>query len=194
MNNGNSLLFNSAPTLTWSNLPLKSIFAPLLTRSVSYLSDTNNDSQSLTVGDEINIKTRDVIKELKIVTPDKIEESIALDSLLNRNSFSYKKVNKSGHYQILKNGLLSSIESVNTDPLESDANYLEVDESEMLFNELNIQAFPFADLEELSQLKKDNLLGTELMKHFLILALIFALLEMAISRNSKKDLIEQRAK
>lgn len=194
MSNNKSLLFNSAPTLNWSNLPLKSIFAPMLTRSASYLSDTNNESKSLTVGDEINIETKEVTKELRIITPDKLEESIALDSLLNKNSYSYKKVNKSGYYQIFKNGSTSSILAVNTDPLESNAGYLEESEAETLFNERNIQAFSFADLEELSQLKEENLLGTELMKHFLILALIFALLEMVISRNSKKDLIEQRAK
>jgi len=194
IDNQKSLLFNSAPTLDWGNFPLKSIFAPLLARSVFYLNSSNNEQQPLTVGDDLVIETKEILKELKIITPDKLEDSITPDALINKNNFTYKEIYKSGYYRIYKNGTLASIRAVNTDPMESDPNYFAAKDTEELFNGLNIKSFPFTNQQELDQLKQDNLLGTELMKHFLILALIFALLEMVVSRNSKKDLTELRVK
>ena len=40
---------------SWSNFPIKSIFAPLVTKSVMYLSTKNNGDENYLAGETINV-------------------------------------------------------------------------------------------------------------------------------------------
>ncbi|MCW8849105.1 MAG: BatA and WFA domain-containing protein, partial [Melioribacteraceae bacterium] len=52
---GRVLFMNTSPILEWSNLPLKGIFAPLISRMVLYLSSKQNNNNSYLPGEVINL-------------------------------------------------------------------------------------------------------------------------------------------
>lgn len=57
-NESKILLFNSAPSIGWSNFILKGIFPPIINKSVFYLSSRINEINTYLTGDEINISTK----------------------------------------------------------------------------------------------------------------------------------------
>ena len=58
MKNGKVFLLSSAPILTWSNFPLKSIFVPLINKSVLYLASKDKNESNVLAGDDFNIDIR----------------------------------------------------------------------------------------------------------------------------------------
>ncbi len=52
------LFMNTSPNLEWNNLPLKGIFAPLITRMVVYLSSKQNDNSSYLPGQAIDFSVK----------------------------------------------------------------------------------------------------------------------------------------
>jgi len=81
--------------------------------------------------------------------------------------------------------------SVNTDPNESVTKYLSNKEFEDYLDKINFEG-------KLVQIDKDedpagvilqSRFGSELWKYFVIIALLLALIEMAVARNTKKELV-----
>ena len=81
--------------------------------------------------------------------------------------------------------------SVNANPLESKTDYASQAEITEYFTKIKSAAkLIFVNKDESPEnLIKQARFGTELWKYFLIFALLLALIEMMISKSSKKDLI-----
>ncbi|HET56524.1 MAG TPA: VWA domain-containing protein, partial [Ignavibacteria bacterium] len=98
--NGRLLVFNSAPVLGWNNFPVKSLFAPLINKSVLYQSIQKQSGKNIVAGESIDIKTVDLkLPQLKIVKPDNSEEFVNIEELGNHNYFTYNKTVQLGVYK-----------------------------------------------------------------------------------------------
>lgn len=189
--NGSVILFNVAPVLTWSDFPIKGIFAPLVTNSVLYLTSKTNENVDYITGDILSIRTANkTINQLKIVHPDLSGEFLDYDPVRNLNFMPYTKSFLPGVYKVFSANEIIDVLCVNVNPIESETEYIEYRDFEnYLFKKgfkgevIEImQGDNFA--EKISQAR----FGMELWKHFLIAALFLSLIEMFIARNTKKDL------
>lgn len=195
--NGRVLIFNTAPVLSWNNFPVKSLFAPLINKSVLYQSIQKQSGKNIIAGESIDIKTGDLkLPQLKIVKPDNSEEFVNIDELVNYNYFTYNKTDQLGTYKFYSGNELIDYAVVNFDPSETVTKYLNKDDIEKYFAEI-ISGDKYTFIDPNNNYKesiKQARFGTELWKYFLIAALFIALLETYVSKNSKKDFKEIKSK
>ncbi len=196
---GKIFLFNTAPVLSWSNFPLKNLFAPLITKSIFYLSSKDNSGNQLIAGNpvEINLQNNSSpqlrIEEPAYPTgsPDNNEDYIDLGKQTNKNFITYNNTNVVGNYKVYAGSNLIDEFSVNADPDESVTKYYSQSEFEDYLKKINFKGkyFNINKNEDPVKIITQARFGSELWKYFLLIALLLALIEMAVARNTKKELI-----
>jgi Aerotolerance regulator N-terminal/von Willebrand factor type A domain len=189
---GKVLLMNTAPVLSWSNLPLKGIFVPLMNKAVYYLAAKDNGNQEYLAGDEIEINlANNLTPQIKIERPDKTDDFLNLDKNLQNNYISYDKTKIVGNYKVFSGSRIIDEIAVNTDPRESVTKYL----SETDFNDY-LKKIDFkgkhivvAKNENPAKVILQSRFGSELWKYFILIALLLAIVEMTIARNTRKEMV-----
>ncbi|MCK5456948.1 MAG: hypothetical protein KAI45_07450, partial [Melioribacteraceae bacterium] len=189
---GRIFLFNVAPVLSWSDFPLKSIFAPIVNRSVHYLASNRSSSKRYLAGDNIEIDiSRFKLPMVKVIRPDRSEEFINLDTEAKSNFWKYNNSDLVGIYEFYSEDKLVEAVAVNVNLQESNLNQISSDNFEtLLLNNgftgiiLNMDNNNYKD--EISQARY----GSELWQLFLIIALILALIEMYVAKSAKNELAE----
>ena len=189
---GKIFVFNVSPVLEWSDFPVKSIFAPLIYKSVVYLSAEDRSEAEYIAGEllNINISLR-TLPIIKIVRPDRTEDLINLNG--NDSDFlNYSKTYLSGNYKIYSGSDLLETISVNTDQLESNASYISEDEFEEYLEEINFRGshIKITKGEDPVALIMQARFGSELWRYFLMAAFLLAIIEMTIARAAKKELVD----
>ena len=187
--NGVVLLFTSAIDLSWSELPLKPIFVPMINRIALY-ANSNNSNLDFLAGEEIQFKPfKRITGQLKIQTPDGKEIVYSSENFVT-DFVNLGKFETAGNYKVFEDDKLIGIISINIDARESNLSKLEEKQLEK-FAEVS---FPASRLKILSNEKNpaevisQERYGTELWKLFLILSIICLVLEMIIARSSKNEL------
>jgi len=186
---GTVLFLNTSASLSWSNLPFKGIFAPLISRIIYYLSSKNENNTVFYVGEIIPINVSQLSIPLIDIHLPLGNEKYKVEYNSNPK-ISYKNTTQVGSYKFYNDNKLLSFATVNTDPKESDLtkldNSLLVDYYNKLFDN-NYLLFDPDDnyFEKVNQARY----GTELWKYLLMLVLLLAIIEMFIARSTKKDLM-----
>ena len=191
INGGKILLFSCAPVFSWSDFPLKSIFAPLITKSVMYLSSKNISDEEYLAGESINVNVSDrTLPQIKVVRPDNNEDMINLDSEQSSDFLSYSSTFTAGNYKFFSGDKLLSTISVNTDPAESVTEYLSESEFDEYLEKINFNGkhLRIDKSENPAQMILQARFGSELWRYFLLFAILLALVEMTVARNAKKEL------
>jgi hypothetical protein len=209
LGSGKILFYSVAPILSWSDFPLKGIFAPLIYRSVLYLSAQNKSQTEYMTGDNPIIKLQQFIsksdssngKQYSMISPDGTEELIqpivqpsAQVGFGTSVSFGIKNLFTPGFYEIKTGTKLLSAFAVNIDRLESDIRSIPNNELNEFWHRLGIPTSSIHTLESGENLKKtvlESRFGIELWKYCIGLALFLALLEMLIARDSRKAAQQQ---
>lgn len=190
---GKVFLFNSSPVTTWSDFPLKSIFAPLMNKSVFYLSSKNKSKVDYLAGEKINvnISSRN-LPQIRIEKPGNREDMINLAENTGSDFLFYPTTNFAGNYKFYSGEKLLDNVSVNTNPVESKINYLTDDEFDTFLQKINFKGthVRIGKKENPLQVILQARFGSELWRYFLIAALFLALVEMTIARNVKKEMAE----
>jgi len=189
---GKVLLMNTAPLLSWSNLPLKGIFVPLINKSVFYLASKERQNDDYIAGMPVTISlAKQTSAQIKIENPEKREEYITLNKELRNNFIGYDKTNVAGNYKIFSGKNLIDEISVNTDPKESVTKYLSDSDFEHYLNKIDFKGNHIIIKKDQNpaDIIMQSRFGSELWKYFILVALILALIEMAVARNAKKELI-----
>lgn len=187
---GKIFVASTAPTLTQTNFPLKGIFAPLLYESILYLSSIQKDNVENLAGDRLTVNlSGNVSGQIAVVKPGNEKEFFSVDD--RTNEFQYVNTVHSGVYYFSSLDKIIQSVSVNANPLESKTDYASQAEITEYFTKIKLTAkLIFVNKDESPEnIIKQARFGTELWKYFLIFALLFALIEMMISKSSKKDLI-----
>jgi len=190
---GSILLLSSAPVLSHSNFPIKSIFVPVMFKTVFYLGAKERNNENIIAGDDLVLNAvKYPLKQVRVIKPDKIEEIINLNENMERNFFKYSNTNLTGNYSFYSGDRLNEFIPVNTNPNESKAEYLTAGEFENYLEEIKFKGkhITLPVNENPIALIQQARYGTELWKIFLMIALLLAITEMTIARSSKKDLVE----
>lgn len=186
---GQVVFFNSALNLSWNNFPVKSLFAPLTNKLITYLTSKNSNPKSYLVNEKVPIQLNGLSHpQIKVISPSGYEYINLEES--NSNIFNYKNTRRSGNYEFYNKNKLVTFASVNVDPSESNIKTISDDELINYFSksfESNFILLNSTD-DYISRIKKARF-GSELWKLFLVVALLLALAEMLISRSTKKDLV-----
>jgi hypothetical protein len=189
---GKVFVFNVSPVLEWSDFPVKSIFAPLMYKSVVYLSAEDRSEAEYIAGEPLNINiSLRTLPIIKIVRPDRTEDLINLNG--NDPDFlNYNKTYLSGNYKIYSGSDLLETISVNTYPFESNVNYISDDEFEEYLEEINFKGsyIKITKDEDPVTLILQARFGSELWRYFLMAAFLLALIEMTVARSAKKELVD----
>jgi len=190
---GRVLLFGVSPVFSWSDFPIKGIFAPLVTKSVMYLSSENSGDENYLAGETINVNVSErSLPQIKIVTPDSREDLITLDENQRSDFISYSSTSAAGNYKFFSGEKLITMSSVNTDPAESVTEYIGEGEFEEYLEKINFNGrhIRIDKNENPIQMILQARFGSELWRYFVLLAILLALVEMTIARNAKKEITE----
>ena len=189
--NGKILLMNTAPVLSWSNLPLKGIFVPLMNKAVYYLSAKDNSNQEYLAGDEVEINLADNLSpQIKIERPGELDDFLNLDKQLKNNYISYDKTKTVGNYKVFSGSNLINEFSVNTDPRESVTKYLTESDFNDYLKKIDFKGKHIIINKDENPAKVilQSRFGSELWKYFILIALLLAIAEMTIARNTRKEM------
>jgi len=187
---GKILLFSCPPVFSWSDFPIKSIFAPLVTKSVMYLLTKNSGDQNYLAGETINVNISErTLPQIKVIRADNNQEVISIDEQQNTIYVSYGNTFTAGNYRFLSGEKLLSVANVNPDPAESVTEYLTESEFEEYLEKINFNGryIPIDKNENPAQMILQARFGSELWRYFVLIAILFALVEMMIARNAKKE-------
>jgi len=188
---GKIFVFNCVPVLSHSDFPVKSIFAPLMNKSVVYLSAKQRDENIFTAGSQVNINVSNSnFPQIKIVKPDSSTEFINLDKTDAKNYISYSNTNIAGNYKFYSGANLIDDISINTDATESKIEYSVKSEFDDYLKQINYSGSYF-EIDKASNITEKILqarFGSELWRYFLIAAIVLALIEMRIAKNTKKEI------
>lgn len=197
---GKIFLFNTAPILSWSSFPVKSIFAPLMNKSIYYLASKDQSENNYLAGSTVLIDLKNnTSPQIKIVRPDKSEDFINLQDQPDKNYYEYKKTDLAGNYKVYSGSGTSTNQkslinefSVNVDPLESVTKYISTNEFESYLKQVNFKGkyIKVDKNEDPAKVVLQSRFGSELWRYFLLIAIILAIVEMTVARNAKKELIE----
>jgi uncharacterized membrane protein len=191
INAGKVLLFSSSPVFKWSDFPIKSIFAPLVTKSVMYLASNNGADNNYLAGEIINVNVSErTLPQIKIIKLNSNQDVINIDAQQTTNFISYDQTSLTGNYKFYSGDKLLSVATVNTDPAESVTQYLTKSDFEDYLDKIDFggKYIPIDKNENPSQMILQARFGSELWRYFVLLAILLALVEMTIARNAKKEI------
>ncbi len=191
LENGKVMLFNTAPVTGWSSFPLKGIFAPLMNKIVFYLSSQNKTGKNYKAGEMIDLTISSEKRgSITVIRPDGSKDFLQTDTLITKRNLTYAQTNLTGIYKFYSGDELFDFAGINIDPLESQTEYIDINVlAEIIKNKGFLgKIIEILPGENYSEQIYQSRFGIELWKYFLAAALIMALVEMLISRSSKKEL------
>jgi uncharacterized membrane protein len=189
---GKVLLFSSSPVFSWGDFPIKGIFAPLMTKSVMYLSATNISEVSYYAGETINVNVSErTLPQIRVVRPDNSEDFINLTDNQKTDFISYSSTSLAGSYKFFSGDKILASVNVNTDPAESVTEYLSDSEFDEYLEKINFNGrhIRIDKNENPAKMILQARFGSELWRYFVLLAILLALIEMTVARNTKKEII-----
>jgi len=187
--NGKILFYAAAPTPEASSLPLKSIFVPLMVKSVLYAAAQELPESVTLTGDEIVIPAGQILGQMKVVQPGGAVEVIPADAV-SGGFLRYRNTGLQGNYTFYNGAAPLAVIPVNLPVVESVTEYLNSEEVSTVLNKYGSQApvYTASNAAGLDEAMQRVRFGSELWRMFLLAALICLMLELMISRTAKKDL------
>jgi hypothetical protein len=202
---GTILMFSVSPSLAWSDLPLKGLFAPLIHRAVMYASAHEESNPTFLTGEEplLVVPRRHAGSEsaaetphdrlLSLVSPDSVEEVLQQTSHVTTDGAVTVKATtlaQPGIYTVEAAKSAITIFAVNPDRRESDTRQASAADLGAFWTSLGIPeaavrtAPPSAGLPAVITQSR---FGTELWQYLVGLAILLALIEMLVARDSRKE-------
>ena len=184
LGSGKVMVFSSSIESDWSNWAVKGIFAPLLNRSVNYLTAIQNTSNSnFEVGKPLVFQgNRDQsAQEFRAILPDGSNIQIFPKIGMEYLSATITHTKRTGIYQLYCNKQQVANWAVNSVPEESNLTALDHNTHNLFFENNNI--IQLSATQNLEEQINSSRYGRELWPIFLILALIFLVIEMFLMRH-----------
>jgi hypothetical protein len=194
---GSVLVYGVAPSPSWSDFTVKGLFAPLVFRSVLYAGARGRRTQTAVVGEEptLRVEARAVARHegaFTFVSPDSVEEllhPVAGTAAGGAIVLTPHRLTHAGIYALSTGTTPLALVPVNVDRRESDLRTADERTLGDLWKSLGINEDRVERLSgELRASILESRFGTELWKHCVTLALLLALAEMLVARDSRKSM------
>ena len=193
-NKSKILVFSVNPGQEWSDYPFKGIFIPLTYKSVFYISNKFESGSSLNVGEiaDINLKVTGNPASTVLKNPSGEEEKITLNQTSSGYYYNFTGAKEPGIYSFLNSGVLIKTIPVNLVSDESDPEKIGNKDLDDYMNSLAMKdKYKYIEKStNISAFLQEARYGVELWKELLAIALLLVILEMFISKDSKKELAE----
>ena len=199
------ILGSSLPVTTeWSDLPLKGFFVPLIYQSVLYLSSPLNtaNEQKYFVGEQIDfnssmVKKGSAISPVSIQLFDTESRKVPITPYVKTNHagisetmFTFERPQTAGIYIVRsKTDTLLAL-PINVTRRESDGSHANDGQVNEVFSHVGIAESAVTQLQpdaDVAATVTQSRFGLELWKYILLAALIIAMIEMMIARESKQQ-------
>jgi len=189
LGNGRALIYNVPPELTSSDFPISGLFAPLVNKGIYYLANTNQSDTLYFTGGKVLLNTSTFpYKNLRVEKPSGVSVYIPADSVKSSKYLKISETGEAGFYNIYSDDKKLDCFVVNIHPSESNLSKYSTDEIESLFT-LDDNSFVILNPgDNFAEIISQARFGSELWRLFLIIALVLAIIEMLLARNSKKDI------
>ena len=187
---GKLIMFASAPDMSAGNFPVKNLFSPVTIRSILYTSNINGIRPAIAGKDYYAELNRYEMKSDTLLISSAGEnapEFIVTNEqtqLLNLGS----TLNNTGIYSVINSGRDILRVPVNFNALESQTGRMKPGNIEVLFNDTYaLNANVVSPEEVLTAAVIDLRTGKDLWQYFLILAVIFLIIEYLLSRSIMRN-------
>ncbi len=194
---GRSLIFSSMPDPSWSDLPLRGLFIPLMYRSLFYVSSAQSSEYAdLTLGHSASVRIRTKSQDQVVLKHPSGEEQIPEQRVSQSATLISIPADLSeiGVYQILAGEETVSSLALNENPNESNLTRLDLAEaSESLQKHTQGTVQLLSNVNSTSQLQRslnEARSGVEIWNVLLVIALILLLCEMLVSVRWKSQIGE----
>jgi hypothetical protein len=192
---GRVAIFSAAPLLSWSDFPMKGLFAPLLYRTVVYLATGSERPAQFTVGGELNLTLRrtpaaSTRPQYSLRLPDGVDEIVTPSPSPTGVLFRYSSPALPGQYELRSGPAAVALCPVNLLPAEADLRPATDDDVDSLLSRLRFtpdQARRLTAGGELPARIIEARIGTELWKYCLLLVLLLAMVEMFFNRHARGE-------
>ncbi len=187
---GKLIMFASAPDMSAGNFPVKNLFSPVTIRSILYTSNINGIRPAIAGKDYYAELNRYEMKSDTLLISsagENVPEFIVTNEqtqLLNLGS----TLNNTGIYSVINSGRDILRVPVNFNALESQTGRMKPGNIEVLFNDTYaLNANVVSPEEVLTAAVIDLRTGKDLWQYFLILAVIFLIIEYLLSRSIMRN-------
>lgn len=187
--NGYILFLAVAPELSWSDLPVRGLFVPLMYRAAHYLSAGGSvQGEEVLVGEQATIRVAAIQGQITLEMPDGTEQMPTERQVFGASLIEFE-ADSPGITQFRVEDSPSPVRlvSVGLDPRESRLSYAEPEEAGDLLEEA--LGTPVDVLEIDSQddgAMRQARIGVELWRHFLVLALLLLAAEMILASHWRR--------
>ena len=182
---GKLFLFTSSLDSQWSDMVYSSLFAPLIYRSVLYLSQGIEDRKTAFTGQTlaVTVDTGSVASKYRIEIPDGSEIKILPETKRDRFVLDFSNTFLPGFYRFYEDEKLIGIKAVNVDPEESDFRVMDEKALDTYFEPVDFQIVSKNDhlAEQISAVRW----GREFWKQMLLFGLLVLIIEMLMMRESR---------
>lgn len=191
---GTVLVFAVAPSLTWSDFPLKGLFVPLLHRAVLYGARRSDDGQEGLVGLPFEVQLPRLSSPaayIDVVGPQGVLRRVAPRALPSGAVVQLDGIRNPGVYVLRAGQADLGAVAVNTDPAEAELRTVTAGERDRFFREIGVPSV--ARVPRGGDLKtaiSEMRFGVELWKYMLACALLCAVAEMFVARVARRELAE----
>ena len=183
---GRCLLWTSSFDLEWSDMPLKSLFVPLLHKMMCYLGafDQSNTKTYL-VHQEIIEEVEQIPygKQIIGLAPDGTESYLQPEQRQNSVVLRYTDTIMPGFYKLLLDDKILNTFAINPNPIEANLKHLDEKDLKKYFDSSRVYYVKNDDILEDKVLQVRY--GRELWKTFLAIVLVFMVFEMILARGRK---------
>lgn len=195
---GKILLWAVAPVLRWSDLPVRGIFAPLMYRSIFYLSTRDYSLLSREVGETFEVMlplVREAASSFMLKSPRGDETRIIPKTLTSGMYFTIQGAENPGNYTLHNEASIARIVSINLNPQESDLSRITKQEREVFWKMIGVENYSLISPgSDMMRLVTQSRFGIELWKYLLIAALLCAIAEMTLARDVKNKVKDADAR
>ncbi len=189
--NGRVFTFSTAANTEWSDFPLKGLFVPLIHRAAAFLAQGPNIGRSILAGEERTAILRSSVPPtITITKPGGRDVSVAVRQQGKEKVVRFSNTDIPGLYTMLSGTTLLDKFAVNIDPAES--NTLPANEAllKKIYKRLGMNTGSIHRIDQPQELQRriiESRVGSELWKQFLIAALVIALIEMLVARDTRRS-------
>ena len=182
---GHIILMLTAPSLDWSDFPLKGLWVPFISRAVEYaMTGQSSFIDTVRVGSDLSFDM-DLNKpgnKLMVKTPNGKSYAILAEAKGNKFQARFDKVDLPGIYRLIQDDKLLKMKSVNIDRKE----LIWESEFNQYLNEFKNGFVKVSSVSEIGQDIRESRVGIELWRFFALVAFILLIAEMVI-QNVKID-------
>jgi len=177
---------------SWSDFVTSTIFAPLMIRSIGYLSiDEKIQSDYYTVGNTIKmfINPESLQGEFHVKNPNGRQIIVRPEIEHEKISLELASAFEPGIYNFYHNTRLLGMKAVNIDSRESDFNMISKNKIRQFFPDSEVHFI--TDINILEQTVQESRFGKELWKEMIVLALVLLFAEMFLAKSKRNKNYEE---